>query len=250
MAKILSIEDCIETQIIIKRVLETCYDLTISYNLKSARQFINQNDYDLILLDLVLPDGEGLQFFKELSFSNSASQVPVIILSGLSDVDTKVKGFEFGADDYITKPFEYSELKARIASVLRRGPTRHHDTTISILNLELDLIKQTVFHKCANIVYEISMTPIEFKILTTFCRSFETFISREELKLLVWGNTYISLRNIDTHVCNLRKKLSSTKIEIYNKRNLGYIARINNSHLNNHFDNTSGSDDSLILPCR
>lgn len=250
MAKILTIEDSVETQIILKRVLDKDHELKISYDLNSARNYIHEIDFDLVLLDIHLPDGDGFTFFKELSFSKTASQIPVIIISSISDLNTKVLGLKSGADDYITKPFEYEDLKARVETVLRRGPARHNSSTINIFNLELDLIKQTVVFKTSNDqLKEIGLTPIEFKILVTFCNSFESYISREDLKNIVWGSTYISLRNVDTHVCNLRKKIVGTKIDIVNKRGLGYIAKNSDHQINDNESNFKHLiNDSFTLP--
>jgi DNA-binding response OmpR family regulator len=248
MAKILTIEDNVETQIILKRVLEKDHDLKICYDLTSARSYIHEIDFDLVLLDIHLPDGDGFTFFKELSFSKTASQIPVIIISSINDLNTKVLGLKSGADDYITKPFEYEDLKARVETVLRRGPARHNSSIINIFNLELDLLKQTVVFKSNEQLFEIDLTPIEFKILVTFCNSFEHYISREELKSIVWGSTYISLRNVDTHVCNLRKKIIGTKIDIMNKRGLGYIAKNSDQAIDAESNLKHLINDSFSLP--
>lgn len=181
MPMILTVEDNVETQLILKKSLDTKYDVKICYNLTSAREFLNTNQADLILLDLVLPDGSGLNLFKDLNDRESTSRVPTIILSSVSDIETKVIGLESGADDYILKPFNRQELLARIESVLRRGPVRYSESTMQFADLVIDVNSQSAGYKQKKGLKDLRLTPIEFKILMVLIRQFGNEISRDTL---------------------------------------------------------------------
>ena len=221
MASILTIEDNIETQLILKRALEDKHNVIVAYDLESAKHIIKDKNIDLIMLDLMLPDGQGLSLFNELCVEG-VSKIPVIILSSLSDMKTKVNGLELGADDYINKPFEQRELLARIDSVLRRGPTRQSDSVIVVADVSIDLNKQMATQKDQKGTTDLELTPIELKILTVLSKQMNQDLSRDYLKDAVWGKTFISRRNVDTHICKLRKKLEATRLDITNKRGKGY----------------------------
>jgi DNA-binding response OmpR family regulator len=223
MANILTIEDSVETQLILKRLLEDHHQVHACYDLSSARQYLRQHPVNLILLDLMLPDGPGLNIFQEFGTNPSLPQTPIIVLSSVNDLKTRVTSLKSGADDYVMKPFEKQELLARIESVLRRGPTRHSESIITLANVVVDLTKQTAHHKDHNqTMVDLGLTPIELKILVSLIRQYGNEISRDQLKETVWEKTYISKRNVDTHICKLRKKLENTELDIMNKRGKGY----------------------------
>ncbi len=247
MTTILTIEDNIETQLLLKKALEPKYNVKIFYNLATAREYLKSNQVDLILLDLMLPDGMGLNLFKDFGADKPAARTPIIILSSLTDVKTKIIGLESGADDYILKPFDHQELIARIESVLRRGPTRHTESTITFADIVVDLANQSACYKKHDKVNDLSLTPIEFKILLSLTRQFGTQIPRDTLKDIVWGDIFVSKRNVDTHICKLRKKLEDTTINILNKRGKGYFVTTSNSNDSSGSDSVDNSVNSDLM---
>jgi DNA-binding response OmpR family regulator len=176
--------------------------------LASAEQAYNrillyQNDYDLILLDLnmVGTGMNGMELTGKLR--TEGVKVPIVILTGSSDTETKVALLNSGADDYIVKPFSTDELVARIKSVLRR-PTTTQPITFSAGNLTVDTVNRriTVSGK------EITLTLKEYALLECFVRHPGEVMSREELSNKVWDFAALTLSNVlDVHMRNLRKKL-------------------------------------------
>lgn len=243
MATILSIEDNVETQIILKMALSDKHKLITSYDLDHASKIISTDTVDLILLDLHLPDGNGMDLLSDLCRFTTIPKIPVIILSATNDLACRVNGLHAGADDFIVKPFDSDDICARIDSVLRRGPTRHSLTQINIGNISLDLIQHTAIAVTNEQITHLSLTPIEFKILITLSNPFGSKFSRDYLKQIIWPDTYISLRNIDTHICKLRKKLEHTHVDIQNRRSHGYYLVIQKvksiEHPNIFKDNTT-----------
>lgn len=244
METILIIDDNIETQILLKTILKS-YKLIVAYNLKEAEVYFQTEKIDLILLDLYLPDGNGMMFLKKLCPEPNVPKVPVIIISSSDDITSKVTGLKSGADDFITKPFAPEDVQARIISVLRRGPARHTIEFLNLGNLVLDLIEHQAKADLDGKLVDLNLTPIEFKILVNFCNHLGHEYSREELKQLIWKDTYISLRNVDTHICNLRKKLELTNIDIQNKRSRGYFLIVNTYK---KFSSVHMYNDSFDLP--
>ncbi len=225
MAAILTIEDNVETQYLLKQSLEGTHEVYVAYTLESAKEILQKHPIDLIVLDLMLPDGEGISLLKEISTSHSAvpiARIPIIILSSINDTDTIVNGLQLGADDYISKPFIGVELSARIDSVLRRGPVRHKETHQFIGDISVDIEKQSASVMSKGVPVDLCLTPIELKILVNLSRNFGVAMSREVLQDSIWGKTYTSKRNIDSHVCNLRRKLEISEIDVSNKRGEGY----------------------------
>lgn len=222
MAKLLTIEDSVETQFFLKRSLEGTHEVTFCYDINSGRKALNIYEFDLVLLDLMLPDGYGLDFLQKIRADKAATQMPVMILSGVQDLETKVRSLKMGADDYITKPFEGPELAARIESVLRRGPTRHSEDLMSFHSLVIDMSRQSAFQKNGTGFQDLGLTPIELRILVALIRNYGGAIPRDDLRSTVWSNNHLTGRNVDTHISKLRKKLSLSHFEIINKRGEGY----------------------------
>ena len=230
MSVILTVEDNVETQLLLKHALGGEYQVYPCYDLASARQYIKSHEVNLILLDLILPDGEGFSLFEEICTDLAITRIPIIILSSLEDVKTRVEGLKIGADDYIIKPFIREELVARVKSVLRRGPSRGADSSIGIADVTLDLTKQSAFQRTGHDLSNLNLTPIEFKLLFNLSKTQDSLISRKDLRKVIWGDTFISDRNVDTHICKLRKKLENSHIEIHNKRGKGYRLELSGEH--------------------
>ena len=225
MTTILIIEDNVEVQLLLKKYLENSR-LIVCYSLAEASNYLSSDEVDLVILDLLLPDGNGLSFLSRLCADNNIPKFPVIVISGKNDIESQISCLNSGADDFISKPFNKEDLLARVNSVLRRGPLRHSLEKLTIGNLALNVVQQTAKVFLNNKYLDLSLTPIEFKLLLNFCNHIDTPFSRQDLKEIFWSETYISSRNIDTHICNLRKKLILTSLDIINKRTRGYYLKI------------------------
>ncbi|TEW52788.1 response regulator [Psychromonas algicola] len=173
---------------------------------KDVTNFIKENKVDLMLLDLMLPDIDGLEICKQIRVF---SQMPIIMLTAKSEEIDKLLGLEFGADDYICKPFSPREVIARIKSVLRRAI--NNSTEID----QTQLIKHSEFemkiaeHEVTFQGQFLDLTPREFLILQLFLENSGRVFSRDEILAYAYSDTLeISDRNIDTHIKNIRKKIN------------------------------------------
>jgi two-component system response regulator CiaR len=219
--KILVVEDETELRDILADFLakeKYSYDAASTY--KDATEKISLYDYDCILLDITLPDGNGFKLLDELNEVNKADGV--IIISARNSVDDKIKGLNLGADDYLTKPFYLSELNARIQAVIRR---KKFDTTrkVSFANLEIDLPQLLVLVNGE----DIDLTKKEFDIVQHLVANKNSVVSKNSLIEYIWGDYVDSSQSIDllsTHLKNLKKKLkhANASVEIRNVYGVGY----------------------------
>ena len=156
---------------------------------------------DLILLDWMLPGGTGVSLAKKLKQNEYTRNIPVIMLTARSDEDDKVKGFEAGVDDYVTKPFSPKELIARIKAVIRRVSPTSLEEEVDFHGLKLD----PVSHRVAINGNSLALGPTEFRLLHFFMTHPERVYSREQLLDNVWGtNIYVEDRTVDVHIRRLR----------------------------------------------
>lgn len=177
------------------------------------------NDYDLIILDINLPKKDGFEILREIREENS--QVNIIMLTALSDVDDRVKGFDLGANDYVLKPFHFEELKARIRSLLRRQTTIK-DAVIETSGISFDTAKRTF--KFAG--EELKLTQKEAGILEYLFFNLGRYVTTEELMEHVWNDEVDLFSNVvRVHMSALRKKLKAKlgKNIIRNEIGKGYI---------------------------
>lgn len=206
----------------IARMIETAvsivgYRTSLCSNGATAVEMIMEHDYDLILLDVMLPGLDGFSVIQKIQGRN----IPTIFISALQDVSDKVKGLRLGAEDYIVKPFEAVELLARIEVVLRRsnkGPKSLSYMDITV-NIEEHMVK-----KCGK---AIALTPKEFDVLVFFIQNTDIVLTRERLLSKIWGYTYQGeSRTVDTHVQQVRRKMG-LKDKLVSVPKLGY--RLNRS---------------------
>ncbi len=210
MAQILVVEDALDIQKTVQGTLRE-HTLVLAGSLAEAKTRLKEGRFDLILLDVTLPDGDGFEFVSKIE-ELAGERVPVVFLTSKTGVTDKVLGFSLGADDYITKPFEPLELKARVESHLRRGDElKQKETVISLGGLIVDLRTQRATmkqEKSGNKDITLDLTPVEFRLLLFFCKRVDQVISREQVLAAVWGHEiHVSDRVVDTHVSHLRKKL-------------------------------------------
>lgn len=160
---------------------------------------------DLILLDWMLPGISGIEFAKRLKQKKDVNDIPIIILTAKAEEENKIKGFEVGADDYVTKPFSPRELIARIKTVLRRGPSVVSENQIEISGISLNTVTQEVR------VQEkpITLSPLEFRLLHFFMSHPNRVYSRDQLLTRVWGSdTECDERTVDVQIRRLRRAIN------------------------------------------
>jgi two-component system KDP operon response regulator KdpE len=156
---------------------------------------------DAAILDLVLPDGDGVEVCREI---RRWSRMPIIVLSAVGEEDAKVRALEAGADDYVTKPFGARELVARLQAALRRVQGGDEEPTITADGLEIDLAARTVRRDGA----EVHLTPIEFRLLETLARNRGRLMTHRVLLTEVWGPEYVDdITILRGHIANLRRKI-------------------------------------------
>ncbi|MAE58173.1 MAG: DNA-binding response regulator [Halobacteriovorax sp.] len=220
MEKILLIEDDNNLgQSISDFLISEQFEVTWVTSLSGAKK-VKTDGYHLVILDWMLPDGQGVDFLRD--FRNDGNQIPVIMLTAKSDLIDKVVGLESGANDYMTKPFEPRELLARIRVQLRQVDySRVQDKgVVEISDLVLNLDTREVFWMKS----PVEMTKMEFDFLRLLAENPNRALSRDEILNKVWGyDSYPSTRTVDTHVLQLRQKLSDELIETV--RGIGYKLR-------------------------
>ncbi|MDN3651774.1 phosphate regulon transcriptional regulator PhoB [Thalassotalea ponticola] len=172
---------------------------------EQAKSLLTDPLPDLVLLDWMLPGGSGLKIAREIKQQDYTRHIPIIMLTARSDEDDKVKGFDVGVDDYVTKPFSPKELIARIKAVIRRVAPTALEEVIECHGLTLD----PVSHRVAIDDIPIELGPTEFKMLHFFMTHPERVYSREQLLDNVWGtNVYVEDRTVDVHIRRLRKSIA------------------------------------------
>ncbi len=199
--KVLIVEDEISIAKMISMNLTVAgYHTTIFHDGAEAAKAIRQiNDYDIALLDVMLPEMDGFELFEIIK----TYEIPVIFLTAKDDIASKVQGLQGGAEDYIVKPFEMLELMVRMEKVLER--TQKLCDTIRFLDVEINISARTVRKNGK----EIPLKPMEFELLCVLARNKNIAISREELLRRVWGVDFVGeTRTVDVHIGQLRKKLS------------------------------------------
>jgi DNA-binding response OmpR family regulator len=172
---------------------------------------------DLIILDLMLPDIDGLDVCRQI---RASSTVPILMLTARREDVDKIVGLELGADDYLTKPFNPRELVARVRAVLRRYQTGvTPDEVVEMGNLRLDLLR----HEVMVAGKPVSLRTREFDLLAAFARNPGIVLSREKLLEIVWGYDYYGeTRTVDVHVNHLRNKIAGSGVDIETLRGTGY----------------------------
>jgi two-component system phosphate regulon response regulator PhoB/two-component system alkaline phosphatase synthesis response regulator PhoP len=182
-------------------------------------RYLAREKPSLILLDLMLPDTDGLEVCRHIRRSEDLTGIPIIMLTARGDESDKVVGLELGADDYVTKPFSVKELVARIHAVLRRPGSGEASRRIVVGALVIDLDK---FEVTADGV-KIDLTATEFKILQLLASRRGRVFTRNQILDHLWGHEKAVIdRTIDVHIRNLREKLGGTAALIKNIRGVGY----------------------------
>ncbi len=223
--RLLLVEDEPEIQDFLKQPLaDAGYEVDAAKDGRSAIQLASGKKYDVLIVDLGLPDQDGIDLILQLRRSGISS--PVLILSARRSVDDRVKGLEQGGDDYLTKPFALAELLARLRNLLRRNlATREEATTrLRILDLELDFISR----RASRGEEVLNLSPQEFVLLTYLCRHAGRVVTRSMLLSEVWGMRIQPNTNVvDVHIYRLRGKVDTEGREplIKTLRGIGYVLK-------------------------
>ena len=189
--------------------------------MSEAEEIVNSNSLSLILLDLMLPDGSGLDLCKKFKSNSKTESIPIIILTAKDDEVDKVVGFELGADDYVTKPFSVRELILRIKAILKRKVQKPEVTEVEreFGELRIDSDSHEVFVNGE----EVSLTALEFRLLKQLVDRRGRVQTRDQLLSDVWGySADITTRTVDTHIKRLREKLGPIGKYVQTIRGVGY----------------------------
>ncbi len=225
MEKLLIVDD---EQILLKGLKfsleQEKYKVETAIDGEDAINKMSSNEYDLIILDVMLPKMDGIEVCRKI---RETSNVPIIMLTAKGDDDSKIDGLEAGADDYLTKPFNILELKARVKAVLRRVHVDEIHKTPEIITD--DFVINTLGRKVTVRGEEINLTAKEFDLLLLLIINKNKVFSREELLEIIWGYEYFGdVRTVDVHVRRLREKVesdSSNPEYIVTKWGVGYYFR-------------------------
>jgi DNA-binding response OmpR family regulator len=224
--QLLLVEDELEIQGFLKRSLtDAGYEVDAAKDGRTAAQLASGKKYDVLIVDLGLPDQDGIDLILQLRRSGISS--PVLILSARRSVDDRVKGLEQGGDDYLTKPFALAELLARLRNLLRRNLTASEEASrlrLRVLDLELDFIRR----RASRGGEVLNLSPQEFVLLEYLCRHAGRVVTRSMLLAEVWGMRIQPDTNVvDVHIYRLRGKVDTEGREplIKTLRGIGYVLK-------------------------
>ncbi len=188
-----------------KGLREQGYVVDQSYDGKAGLHLAMTENYDVLVVDRMLPGLDGLSLVQSLR--DNDKRTPVLILSALGEVDDRVKGLQAGGDDYLTKPYAFSELVARIEALLRRGSETRADSRLRVADLEMDLLARSVTRNGQR----IELQPREFRLLEYLMRHHDQVVTRTMLLEKVWDYHFDPQTNvIDVHISRLRQKIDKS----------------------------------------
>ena len=228
MQRFLIIEDDEDIFTLIESSLSQTADITWCRSHTQAIGSINKSNYDLVLIDLGLPDGDGFQLCNYINILKP--NTPVFIVSGRTSITVKALGFSLEIEDYIEKPFNPLELKIRIESRLKKIKkitAKKKEVIIGLIKIILDA--QEVYINKDNQFVHIDLTGIEFKILCLFSKNINKVVSRNQILDEIWGkDIFVSSRVVDSHISKLKRKLSMAGRLISSVRGVGYKLNLKN----------------------
>ena len=213
-------------ELITKKLEKEYYGVDSCFDGEEAVRYVEGTEYDAIILDIMLPKLDGFEVIKRIRAKKN--KVPILLLTARDNIDDKVKGLDYGADDYLVKPFIFEELMARIRVLLRRN-SGNADNIITIANLKVDLDAKTVFRDDVL----IKLSGREYSILEYLIRNKGKILPRERIEEHIWNYEYEGGTNvIDVYIRYLRKKIDDgyTPKLIHTVRGLGYVLRVDNEN--------------------
>lgn len=225
--KILLIEDDSSVSSFVNKGLkESGFEVTVAMNGQQGIDFSAKSLFDLIILDIMLPDINGIDVCKEIR--KTKEKVPILFLTALGSAENVVLGLETGADDYLAKPFKFIELLARIRSLLRRSDNHETVSLVTHLYQFEDLVLNDHTKKVERLGEQISLTSTEYRLLLMFLKNPSKVLARTDILDEVWGITFdLGTNVVDVYVNYLRKKLERNmgKRLIHTVIGMGYVLR-------------------------
>ncbi|MGA7859529.1 MAG: response regulator transcription factor [Terracidiphilus sp.] len=222
--RLLLVEDEVEIQGFLQRSLEEAgYEVEVAPNARTAEQLAIGSQFDILIVDLGLPDRDGISLILQLR--ELGMRAPVLILSARRSVDDRVRGLEQGGDDYMTKPFALAELLARLRNLLKRNsPFQGEATRLHVQDLELDLLRR----EASRGGQVLQLTQQEFVLLEYLCRNAGRVVTRSMILDKVWGMRIVPDTNVvDVHIYRLRGKVDGAGQHplIKTMRGIGYVLK-------------------------
>lgn len=205
-----------------KGLMENNFSVELAYDGLQGKEMFESGDYDLVILDINLPELNGYELCKKIR--NRNPHIPVVMLTALNAIEDKIEGFDSGADDYIVKPFDFKELQVRIRALLKRVNQAPTGNILKVGDLTMNLDS----HEVTRAGNEISLTAKEFQLLEFLVRNKNRVVTRAEIALAVWDIDFDTKTNvIDVYVNFLRKKLDNDydKKLIHTQVGTGYILK-------------------------
>lgn len=218
--KVLIVEDDKVLSNTIKRTISDKYQVDQEYDGLSGYLLANRDIYDVIILDLMLPEMNGYEVLNKLRKENIYT--PVLILTAKDGIEDKIKGLEYGADDYLTKPFETRELIARLDAIIRRTKGDYKDNIVKFKEIELNLLNREAFINGEEIILQGK----QFELLEYLIRYKNTIITKEQIFDKIWGFESETASNVvEVYASGIRKTLKKYGYDKYFKtvRGVGYI---------------------------
>lgn len=222
---VLCVDDDLTMQTLVQESLRE-YSVCCVDTIAQALKELDRQTFSAVLIDIQLPDGDGLRFLTQISQEKKYKSIPILILSSHAEISNKVMAFTLGAEDFISKPFDPIELKIRVTAKIKRY---QNEQGASRLQEAGDIVIDFNRQKAARITNgkenDLNLTAIELKILGLLTRRMEHVYSREQIIDAVWGDTFITDRTVDSHVAHLRTKIEDAQVKIETIKNLGYRAK-------------------------
>lgn len=223
MRSILIVEDSPEYQKVIARALGS-YKLTCVNSAEDAWATLGRDLFDLVLLDISLPQRDGYSLLGDMQSTPALNMVPIICLTGKKNVTDKLMAFNLGADDYLEKPFDPLELKARIDSkILKNNRLRESQDILTVGEIKIDRKAHRAVISLKTGELEVHLTQTEFKLLFQLASRPDQVFTRDQLIVSAWGqNADVLDRAVDVHLCSMRKKLGPVGKRIEAIPGVGY----------------------------
>jgi DNA-binding response OmpR family regulator len=206
---------------VLSNSLADSFNLQLFSEPDKGLEFIQNNHTDAIVLDLHIPGKDGFQVYEEVK--RAKQNLPILFLTGDSDLDARVKGLEIGADDFLVKPVQTEELVARIKNRIHSAKRNQmNNKVIKFKDLVIDLDGHQVL--LSN--QPVRLTPKEYQLLVVLSQNPNRVIHKDDLIHMLWKDVHVEVNNLDTHFSNLRRKLKPFSVHIKTLKNLGYVLRI------------------------
>jgi DNA-binding response OmpR family regulator len=211
----------------IRDILSPQFNTIEAENGLQALQAVEQNPVDLILLDIMMPELDGIAVCEKIQANPRTTHIPVLMLTAANSALNRVKAFNLGADDFIPKPFSIEELLARVNSKWNRSQKSRETASGTLEVFDLSLNLDNLEAKVRGV--GIDLSAFEFKLLRLFTSRLNTIVNRSDILAQVWGNTEVPTRLIDAHIVSLRKNLKGSQLYLKTIYGMGYMMKARES---------------------